>query len=107
MNFPCQTDLDFYQSKRTPRWSARIRRHPYSESRTSWVDRLVEAHAKVRPTSGELTAHNLLSILRSQRRRGEDLEASLRTIAEHPECMIDPKKRAAFARKWAERMTRP
>lgn len=68
------------------------------------IEHVVNAHGGVRPTSGELAALNLLAILRIRRRLGKDF--GLRALAAHPECLIDPKKRAAFARKWADRIER-
>ncbi len=55
-------------------------------------------------TSTECAAHNLLAILRGTLRRGVPIMLTLETIAAHPECAISPEKRAAFARKWANRL---
>jgi hypothetical protein len=66
---------------------------------------VVEAHAgATRHTPGEVAAYNLLSILRSYRRRKLDLASELNKLAANPECVINPEKRAAFARKWARRL---
>jgi len=108
--FPSRTDLAFYQCKqRLPRWA-----QPLLEDRerfaTSPIDLCVNAHAGTRLSAGECAAHNLLAIVRSRieirsmQRRKLDLVAELNKIAAAPGCMIDPAKRAAFARKWADRL---
>lgn len=97
--FPCSADLVFYQSKRTPAWAARIK-----APATASIDWCVDAHAGIRVTSGECAANNLLAILSGYRKRGKNLEQELLALAQHPECAINPEKRAAFARKWAKRI---
>ena len=115
MSFPIQIDLEFHLSKQAlPVWAqkvqaaqdAKAKRAPWSADCASTIDIIVNAHAGVRHSSGEMAAHNLLAIVRGYRRRGIDLENKLRFLAGHPECLIDPKKRAAFARKWATRIAR-
>lgn len=101
-NFPCKSDLEFYQSKRTPAWAKRIEKPPASISTA--IDTCVNAHAGFRYTKGELAAHNLLTLIRGAVRRNQDLRQCLLVIANHPECLLDPHKRASFARKWARRV---
>jgi hypothetical protein len=55
-------------------------------------------------TFGECASSNLMAILSGYRRRGKDLHRELIKLAQHPECAINPEKRAAFARKWARRL---
>jgi hypothetical protein len=109
MAFPTETDLRFYESKRVPQWAAplikaRGKRLPGAETPLALIDDVVNAHAGERITSGECAAHNLLSLARSYRRRGLDLEQRLSELAREPGCLINPEKRASFARKWARRM---
>jgi hypothetical protein len=99
--FPTATDLAFYRSKTTPPWAARLAGGMAS---TDLIDLVVESHGgRTCPARGELAALNLLAILRSARRLGE-LDLRLRELAAHPQCAINPEKRAAFARKWAARV---
>lgn len=100
--FPCHSDLAFFNSKRTPRWAHRFA--PNRDLGVPQIDLVINAHAGLRPTSGEVAAHNLLAILRSMERRGLNIGHELARIAQYPECAIHPEKRAAFARKWARRL---
>ena len=103
--FPSRTDLEFYTCKqRLPAWAVALRERQASLSAQSLIDECVNAHAGARATNGEMAAWNLLSILQSMRQRGRDLSVELGRIAETPGCLIDPSKRAAFARKWQRRM---
>ena len=108
MTFPTETDLKFYESKRVPQWAAplvaaRAKRFG-ADTLPAVIDDVVNAHAGLRMTSGECAVHNLLSIVRGDRRRGRSLEQRLAQLATEPGCLINPEKRAAFARKWARRM---
>lgn len=106
MTFPTRTDLEFFQSRqRLPGWIGRIVTKSQLPPPHALIDDVVNAHAGVRVTSGEVAVHNLLSIIRSYRRRGADVVQELRRLAEYPECAINPEKRAAFARKWARRLS--
>lgn len=110
MTFPTETDLRFFESKRVPRWAQPLMAERAKRYRTlaielpTLIDDVVNAHAGLRMSSGECAAHNLLSIVRSYRRRGLILERHLAQLAVEPGCAINPEKRAAFARKWARRM---
>ena len=70
----------------------------------SSIDACVNAHGGFRYTNGQVAAHNLLAIVRAKQRLGEDIRQALLVISQFPECAIDPGKRAAFARKWAQRL---
>lgn len=106
--FPTLTDVEFYRSRQEPpAWVVRLMqdpKHKWAKAEVSLIDLVVDSHAGVRSTAGEIAASNLLAILRSYRRRGVDLRKSLLKIARMPECAINPEKRAAFARKWAARL---
>lgn len=103
--FPGLVDLSFYRHKQPlPAWAAGLEDRPTYYDPPSEIDVVVNAHAGVKHTSGEMAVHNLLAILRSKRRRGEHLDLALARIADNPECLINPEKRAAFARKWLERL---
>ncbi len=99
--FPCAADLAFYESKRTPRWALPLVK---PSALGSSIDSCVNAHGGFRYTSGELAAHNLLAIVRGKIRRDEDIRKFLVMMSHFPECAINPQKRAAFARKWANRL---
>lgn len=112
-NFPAQADVDFYRAmQKVPGWILTLtaerekKQNVLGWERHALIDIVVNAHSGQRPTSGECAAHNLLAIVRSWRRRGEDIRVSLLEVSQAPGCMINPEKRAAFARKWARRMQR-
>jgi hypothetical protein len=106
--FPTLTDVEFYRSRQElPTWAAALTQAPkmkWARAEVSLIDLVVNSHAGVRPTSGEIAVGNLLSILRGYRRRGEPLATNLFTICRAPGCAINPEKRAAFALKWARRI---
>jgi hypothetical protein len=103
-SFPRAIDVQFFQSKQPlPAW-ARPFATRVSRPAHAIIDDVVNAHACLRPTAGEVAASNLLSIVRSRRNRDDDLVQWLEGIARHPECAINPEKRAAFARRWAKRL---
>jgi hypothetical protein len=103
--FPTLSDLEFYQSKqKLPAWAGKLKSRPQSRFTHELIDYVVNSHAGNRPSSGELAAGNLLSIVRSYRCRGLDLKQELNRIAANPECAISPRRRASYARKWAARL---
>lgn len=102
--FPLAIDLQFFQSKQDlPAWASPFANRVTRQSH-ALIDDVVNAHAGLRQTAGELAAGNLLSIVRSWCRRGADLVQGLSELAIHPQCAISPEKRAAFARRWARRL---
>jgi hypothetical protein len=109
MTFPTRTDLEFFQSKHLQNWTTRIATKSPSPLFTpvqhAIIDDVVNAHAGIRPTSGECAAHNLLVLVRSHLRRRANLVEELQKLAVQPGCAINPEKRAAFARKWARRLS--
>jgi len=69
------------------------------------VDACVNANAGVRPTGGELAAHNLMVLVR--RARGEGREALMKRLldlAHYPGTVISPKRRSGFAWRWYRRL---
>jgi hypothetical protein len=102
--FPCKADLEFYQSKRLPKWALSIR----NVAKTS-IDPVVNAHGSIRLLTGECSAHNLIALLGPYFRAkapATAIAAYLEQIAANPQCAIAPKRRAGFARKWAARLRR-
>jgi len=58
--FPCHADLAFFNSKRTPLWAL-----PFVPNRNlaaPQIDLVINAHAGLRHTSGEIAAQNLLDL---------------------------------------------
>lgn len=101
--FPTHADLAFYQARQElPQWAAALAKPAVVH--VDIIDHVVNAHASVRPTSGELAAHNLMALVRSRQRRGGNIAQALQELAQHPQCAINPEKRASFARKWAARV---
>ena len=104
MSFPIAADVEFFQSRQhVPAWANRIqvKRDPgYFAS----IDNVVNAHAGSRPTAGEQAANNLLVIVRSFQKRKANLVQELQRLSMDPGCAFNPEKRAAFSRKWANRI---
>ena len=66
--FPCEADLDLYTAKTLPRWAHSMRertrdKQPDSWHRTDLIDIAINAHAGIRPTSGECSAHNIMAMI--------------------------------------------
>lgn len=100
--FPNSADFAFYQSRqRAPQWAEQW----VLRSRVE-VDSVVNAHACIRPTSGEVAAQNLMLLIRGVERRRGNVEEFLSSVALNPMCAISPQRRAGFARKWARRIRR-
>lgn len=105
-HFPTQIDVDFYLSKqKLPAWAQKVQKIQEAKfDAAEGIEFIVNAHAGVRGSDGERAAHNLLAIVRGYRRRKVDLGAELCQLSTNPGCVINPEKRAAFARKWARRL---
>lgn len=112
--FPTEADLNFYEALREPAWVARMR---VLRARRHWepntqqarmamlVDAVVNAHGRIRVTSGECASHNLMALAKSFRAHDiKELAAYLESFAREPACAISPKRRAGFAAKWARRL---
>ena len=110
MAFPTRTDLEFFRSRQPlPSWTNRIPVKSgdlayQNERLRTLIDDVVNAHAGIRPTPGEVAVHNLLVLVRSFQRCNADVAESLRRLVANPGCAINPEKRAAFARKLACRL---
>lgn len=107
--FPTQTDLEFFEAKRTPPWAARIKRpaQPASWQGASLIDRVVNAHAGVRVTSADCETHNMCAFVSGWIRRGEPLIDRLMELTRIPSGIpngTNPKKRVALAIKWSRRL---
>jgi hypothetical protein len=99
--FPSRVDFDFYQSRLAlPPWAARLGRVHIVD-----IDVVVNSHGQVRYTQGELTTHNLLALLRRYRNDSAGLRCMLQDLARDPQCVIQPAKRSALARKWLRRIS--
>lgn len=112
--FPCQADLDFYEALHEPAWVVKMRaadknRRPRLQSdrarKDLLIDRVINSHGGRRVTSGECASANLMVLAASCiRRTPEALADYLESIAQNPQCVISPKRRAGFARKWARKL---
>ena len=104
MAFPIAADVEFFQSRqRVPTWACRLqaKREPHYFAS---IDNVVNAHAEIRSTAGEMAAHNLLVLVRSFQKRKADLAQELQRVAREPGCAFNSEKRTAFARKWGRRL---
>ena len=99
-NFPGPADLHFYNSKKTPAWAKKIQSNVISS-----IDDCVNAHAGITSKSNEVAYHNVMVFIKGWQRRNEDVLDHLEQIAMHPECAINPEKRAAFAKRLIRRLT--
>jgi hypothetical protein len=107
--FPSVADAVFFQSRQpVPAWVDRVYCKAKRERRETeyWssLDNVINAHAGIKTTASENAAYNLLVIVRHMRGRNKDLVHELVRISADPGCPINPKRRAAFAMKWARRM---
>jgi hypothetical protein len=94
-----QTHVNFWHAHlQQPRWIAIM------QDRSPAIDACVNAHAGVRERDS--TAYNLLALCEGQKRRGDLLLPFLLQVAANPGTLINPARRAAFARKWAARIKR-
>jgi hypothetical protein len=101
--FPTQADFHFAQAKLPmPKWMLRMVN--VTPATTCSIDVVVNAHAGVRSSNGEIATGNLLSIVRSWRRRGVDVTTELARIASSPQWTISSAKRVSLARKWMKKM---
>ncbi len=109
-NFPNQSDLNFYQSKRMPAWSKKIKKTAHAIDYSSdHIDIVVNSHATVKKNherlSGECAVHNMMVFVKGWVRRGECVEDRLRELVVNPGCLINPEKRSAIAKRWLKRLT--
>lgn len=96
-----QTHLDFWQSKQPrPSWAAGLRRGPEMVSR---IDSCINAHAGIRTT--ETTTANLMVLCRPHHADGT-LVDFLERLSVNPGTSVNPRKRAALAKKWRRRLLR-
>lgn len=104
-NFPTQSDLNFYQSKRLPSWAKKIKKPNSIDYGNDHIDICINSHAGLRTTSGECEIHNMMAFVKGWERRGVNVEARLEELAVNPGCMINPEKRKAIAKRWLRRLT--
>jgi len=95
-----KTTLDWYRQKVEPRWAKRV----LAKDRKISIHEVINSQSKADNAKRlSLASDNLLNICRLYRKRGEIL-SHLWDIAYTPGTIIDPERRAAFARKWARRI---
>lgn len=104
--FPTFADVLFYREQQTlPEWAQKL-----CAPRSYPIDLVINAHAGVELSSGELAALDLLAIAREVRARCRtELSLSRLFVAQikhKPPYEGNPERRAAFARKWARRLER-
>jgi hypothetical protein len=94
--------LEYWRQRRcpTPEWAAGIA----AKERIIRIDELINSHLSI--SEQRFDALSLLSILVSVRRRKASLSEMLARLAEAPGCLINPKRRASYSRKWLKRLKR-
>ncbi len=83
-----------------PRWATTITAK--TDPRVT-VDMLINSQVDRANDSTKIHASNLLGLLRSMRKRGEMIEG-LKRMAQDPGTVINPKRRAAYCKKWLRRI---
>jgi hypothetical protein len=100
-----QIHLDFWESKQSkPAWAPAVKRA--TSSTVSLVDSCINAQANVSATESERAISNLAALCRGHIGRRGSLLNFLRRVAVEPGCVINPKKRAATAKRWAAKLAR-
>jgi hypothetical protein len=109
--FPTQADYNFWSVARAPQWArVMMAEREARQRRLSWgrpdaaIHACINSHAGLRSDSWDMSAHNLCMLVRSARKRGEDIRKYLRGIATDPGTVINPQQRSRFARKWLARL---
>lgn len=107
---PTLSDIAFWYEKRAPEFAkallARTRERQPWHRPDSLIHDVINSHAGLRPTRYEMSAGNLLSILRSRRKRNENLRMYLAQMAKEPGTVIAPERRAGYALKWLKGIRR-
>jgi len=105
-----QSHVDFWARKKGPKFLQEYYREKDDKRNKSylraWVGPLFDINDLIpseKMTDGEGAASNLLNLCRSYRKRGE-LREKLRRLAVNPGTVIQPQKRAAYAKKWLKRI---
>lgn len=94
--------LEFWRQRRcpTPSWAHAVA----AKEKLVDVDDIINLN--VRLPDPHFSAHNLLHILTLIRKRKGDLREALTRMARDPGCLIRPKERARYCRKWLRRLNR-
>lgn len=113
---PTVSDVRYWQERRAPIWARalldnnRARLAQWGPERipaaSAALDAAINSHAGVRLSEAERAAYSLLMILRSMRRRGENLQAELKRMSRHAGTATPEKHRARYARKWHKKLTK-
>lgn len=95
-----QAHLTYWQAKKTgsPKWANSLKKPDNMPS----IHALINSQTK-ETRDRDYVAHNTLTILVSSRKRGVMLE-KLEGMAKNPGTLINPKRRAAYCRKWLKKI---
>lgn len=98
-----QVHLDFwYAVKGVPAWADRLTTQK-KKTPQELIDGCVNAHGIA--IYDTLPAQNLCVLVKWARNRGDNLLKYLRFISLNPGTVIRPERRAAYAKKWAKRLS--
>ena len=98
--------LEYWHARNAPTWAAQCHKQDkhtrarLAMLRARLVHRCVNAHAG-EDREAFPDAANLLGIVGMWRRAGDDILRNLDRIAISPGTVVNPKRRAGYARKWA------
>lgn len=101
--------VEYWQAKKAmPRFAKRLYtsflKRPTVADPMKLIHGCINAHAEESDSLRRMDANNLMSLCRSVIQRKEDLVELLRRLSVDPGTVINPRRRAAYARKWGERI---
>jgi|688.fasta_scaffold03312_19 hypothetical protein len=96
-----RTTLTWFRQKTEPRWASQL---VAKEIKTS-IDEVINSQSGYgKDIDRHFVAHNLMTLIRGNRKQGKDILVLLQNLENDPGTIIQPQKRSAFARKWAKRL---
>lgn len=100
--------IDYYRARKVPHaaWFGAVK--GYAPDNMPSIDQLINAHAELKPNDADMVAQNTLMILRSARKRAgqHEMVRWMESMYIHPGTVVNPKRRAAYCRKWLHKMGR-
>lgn len=95
-----RTTLEWYRQKVEPKWAKQV----IDKERKVNIDAVINSQCGFgKDVDKNYVSHNLMNLCRHYRKRGVLLEELWR-VAHNPGTIIEPRKRAALAKKWAKRI---
>jgi hypothetical protein len=96
-----QTTLAWFRQKTKPAWASELLAKEVKIS----IDAVINSQSDYgKETDRHFVAHNLMVLLRGYRRQGRDPLILLDKLASDPGTIIQPNRRSALAKKWANKL---